>query len=1827
MESAIEAQSFMGFEIKSSEASLARQIEKSEIVTRPTIEDTEMTLQENQQYCTSEIVSQIGKQSSSLSSELKSSENNLSAHIKTSAIDARRTIDDRLMEVKENQQDCTTKIVSQIGKQTSSLSSELKSSENNLPALIENSAIDNRRTIEDTEMALQENQQDCTTEIMSQIRQQTSSLSSELKSSETNIAAYIEKSEICTRSTIEDTEMALKENQQDCTTEIVFQIRQHTSSLSSEMKSTRRAIESLCRKTDHHIAVAKHVNVDFSNNKDSENRTSTSKDEPLTKCQDVRERLIQFYTTTKKTVSVSPLRESRDKPIWDVFVQPKLSNVTIEKDGTRKKTENPVHQYKALFYKDEKLNSRVYVQGEPGMGKTTFLTKLALDWCDAVSEHNPAYKATFSDADTLKEFQFLFQISLRDATDQRDVIEMIKTQLIDMIYTGDKREETVKLLPHILEREKYIVTMDGLNEWVDRLNKCVLPLLPKFHTQCVSVIASRPWKMADERIKDSEINSLIEIEGIIDPQDLAKKVINSLQTGNVNTHSEFIKYVKERELMHLLTSPWLHTLLVNLWMNKMALSSSLCEINCILLDILFKNAHGKKGYFQKGNSFRCLSNTRFIQRQIDIFDALANAAFNFTFSSSKSLVFTERELLNFLSEDQLEFCLHAGVLTKRYSFIVTDQDAQFSFIHETVQEFMAAFHIANSKQDFITQFRIGFKHNVLEMSQIIIYLCGLDCKTANKLIHCLVDGEFLKDISHGMRIYIKGFYNQQHFRKTAERIENVLKSKHNQMDSNARCFLLSVLFQRMIIAGCIEAKASGEKELCLNCRDFTFNTNLTESDSNALKLLLLYNRSDVRSLILESNCLQISEILAVIHKSKHSLVNVKITMTPEISKAIHHSSIQELNCIGQFDVSSCSCVLPSLSQLTYLRMEDTSFLEDIVLPDTIQQIDLSKCECSFEWLCSLLITLSSLDHPVECKLWNVVLQSSEGDESHTHASELRSEILSQNMSNIEIFVENGSKELFELLRDTSIGILNLSTADCASLASEILHTLNRLTKLFLWGIYTGRCDLKLPASLQCISLQEGVCSSEWLCSLLITLSSLDRPVECDLWHVVLQSSEETRGDESDANVSVVRSEKLSHDLSNIAISVDNGSKELFELLRDTSIGTLNLITADCASLASEILHTLNRLTRLYLWGIYTGRCDLKLPASLQCISLLEGGCSSEWLCSLLITLSSLDRPVECDLWNVVLQSSEETHGDESDANVSVVRSEIVSHDLSNIAISVDNGSKELFELLRDTSIGTLNLITADCASLASEILHTLNRLTRLYLWGIYTGRCDLKLPALLQCISLLEGGCSSEWLCSLLITLSSLGRPVECDLRNVVLQSSEETRGDESDANVSDLRSEILTHDLCNIQISVDNGRKELFELLRDTSIGILDLRTADCASLTSEILYTLNRLTKLFLAGTYTGRCDLKLPASLQCIILPKVKCAPEWLCSLLIMLSSLDRPVECELWDVVLQSSEETGGDESDANVSVVRSEILSHDLSNIVISVDNGSIELFELLRDTSIGTLNLITADCASLASEIFHTLNRLTKLYLLGTYTGRCDLKLPASLQCIILAVVKCTPEWLCSLLITLSSLDHRVKCELWDVVLQSSEEIRGDESHTYVFDLRSEILSHDMSNIEILVNKGSKELFELLRDTSIGILNLPTADCASLASEILHTLNRLTELFLWGIYTGRCDLKLPATLQCIRLQNGRCSSEWLSSLLVTLSSLNHPVQCVLFDIVLQSSEETRRYESDSHASDLRSEILSHDLSNIEIVVKNLSAELFELLRGTSIGSLMLLIVH
>ncbi|KAH3811453.1 hypothetical protein DPMN_139863 [Dreissena polymorpha] len=699
-----------------------------------------------------------------------------------------------------------------------------------------------------------------------------------------------------------------------------------------------------------------------------------------------------------------------------------------------------------------------------------------------------------------------------------------------------------------------------------------------------------------------------------------------------------------------------------------------------------------------------------------------------------------------------------------------------------------------------------------------------------------------------------------------------------------------------------------------------------------------------------------------------------------------------------------------------------------------------------------------------------------------------------------------SNEFYQILGETCLENLNLLTENDVVHASQILPTLSKLKILQLWGNFIGHRDLKFPASLRKVILHKCTCSTKWLCSLIIALSSLKNPVVFRLYDLELQSSCFVDTFSSQIQASGQISDLKSYDTSKITLHVKVGSGELFEIFRDTSILGLSLGTTAAASHASQILPTLCKLEILQVPGFCIGVFDLHLPESIQQIIIHGGYCSREWLCSLTIALSSKGHHIQCKLYDVELQSIHAIKTSSSQLEAFQVMPNLMSCDMSNIELHVQTGSSELFEMFRNTNIRTLSLGTAGAASHASKILPTLCKLETLCLIGSYIGRYDLQLPVSLQRLVFKDGYCSGEWLCSLMIALSSIGHTIQCDLSDIELLSSGVVDTSSSQIQPLEKISNFISCDMSNITLHVKAGSSELFEMFRDTSIRVLSLGTAAAATNASEILPTLCKLEALHLEGSYIGRFDLQLPVSLQRLVFVEGYCSGEWLSSLMIALSSIGHTIWCELYDSELLSSGVVDTSSSQIQPSDKISNFMSCDMSNIMLHVKTGSSELFEIFRDTSIPVLSLGTTAAATNASEILPTLCKLEELRLFGSYIDRFDLQLPVSLQRLVFEEGCCSGEWLCSLMIALSSIGHTIWCELSDIELLSSGVVDTSISHIQPSEKISNFMSCDMSNITLHVKAGSSELFEMFRDTSIPVMSLGTAAAATNASEILPTL-------------------------------------------------------------------------------------------------------------------------
>ncbi|KAH3734119.1 uncharacterized protein LOC127850360 [Dreissena polymorpha] len=548
--------------------------------------------------------------------------------------------------------------------------------------------------------------------------------------------------------------------------------------------------------------------------------TPTKKKSYIQDCEALKQRITKYYNTHLWHTPLSVLKPLQDIPLMDIYVPPKilkLENVNDQSqtDGMQLKT------YKDILKRDTR-NRPIFLRGDPGTGKSTFAAKLVLDWCYVSSnlEPTPDKETLFGDLHTLHEYDFLFLVTLRDSPDQREVMHMIKEQIIDNIYADMDQAKVYELLQEVMQKERCLLIQDGIDEWCHYKGKQCTPLLQTCYDRCTVLITTRPWKIA-ESIKDSNIGILLEIKGISNPYRLAENIFALTHSKHVEC-LEFKAYINTHALKEFLPVPMMLTIIACLWIDGVSLNGSLCKIFSTLLESLLKKVTHEHGFFDDSH-LNCFKDTLFIKPNITCLKALAKVAFHsiFSFEREKSFVFSEKLLYQYLShetekENIHRFALHVGILTQRRSSPFKNTSATFSFVHRSIQEFLAAIYIADNMgvidgdlSDFVTKSEDNHQY----LSDVFKYLCGLNINAANNL-SCVL-------YNHVARIST----SQPHFFE-------------------------SRTFQKILISGYKEALANGFKQSQIHLRISHIYCDVSSSckaDFEIVTRILEANISNLRS--------------------------------------------------------------------------------------------------------------------------------------------------------------------------------------------------------------------------------------------------------------------------------------------------------------------------------------------------------------------------------------------------------------------------------------------------------------------------------------------------------------------------------------------------------------------------------------------------------------------------------------------------------------------------------------------------------------------------------------------------------------------------------------------------------------------------------------------------------------------------------------------------------------------------------------------------------------------------------------------------------------------
>ncbi|KAH3885562.1 uncharacterized protein LOC127840600 [Dreissena polymorpha] len=795
-------------------------------------------------------------------------------------------------------------------------------------------------------------------------------------------------------------------------------------------------------------------------------------------CNDLLSRLIDHYRDSVICVPLSTLNPSLDIRVQVIYANPKIHRMKIEKDGKHVKQEQ-IYKYIDCFCGGFR---RLYLQGEPGSGKSFFAAKLVHDWCNVYA---PIVKSTkeqimFGDVDTFQKFRFLFFISLRDSREQTRVSQMIKTQLIYKIYAEDEWESAYKLVLKIMKNIMFLIIQDGLDEWPSKEALPSMDGIPR--NQCIVLTTSRPWKLADERIRNSQIDILFHLEGISDPEEFNEKILRCLldESNDIKKSVKlFKKFLSGRDLVSISSSPMLNTLVVCTWVDGRAkrltgsslcelyttqldddymaerlTGSSLCELYTTLLENLCKKANPQISYFDRNDSpVNCFSRTMYVKPNMEHIDSIAEAAFSFLFSNEQesSLVFSEIHLMAYLSETAKQFALDSGLLSKRKGKTCTDQT--LSFIHKTIQEFLTAFHIhmnIDVIDDVISGYLIRNDKSYRDISQMFIFLCGFNISAANKLSTLINELDVLSEYDH--------------------------------------------YFQKCILTGYKEAVANKNTPIHLQLSHFYFDS------GNAKDLMQIWTLNTLRAQSLKVDCWEPNINVTIRSQDASSAdchgpgpvafparkdpgpstlddedwVRSSISFI-EFDLSLCHN-VERLELIGHDDITVQPHALVGLKKLKYLNITYRCKCEALDLShfEHIESIDLHKRVT--------LLPLSINNYKtIQC----ITLRTAYDGLDLSLLENLKSIEISKNVKVLP-------KPLLIHNKITEIGFRDF---DFNSLNNEAIYT---------WCLLNGadpvQCAGYTPVrpSIERIRFDNIACSSTWLRSLLSTLLTLDHRLMCIL---------------------------------------------------------------------------------------------------------------------------------------------------------------------------------------------------------------------------------------------------------------------------------------------------------------------------------------------------------------------------------------------------------------------------------------------------------------------------------------------------------------------------------------------------------------------------------------------------------------------------------------------------------------------------------------------------------------------------------------------------------
>ena len=367
-------------------------------------------------------------------------------------------------------------------------------------------------------------------------------------------------------------------------------------------------------------------------------------------------------------------------------------------------TQKELEDYTDMF---KGKHTRMLVYGRPGIGKSTFCKKAAYDWSKALKE-------------VLMNFYIFLLIKLRDVCDLEDIRDVL---LASKLLASDGPISVDSLYDYIINnQDKVLLILDGYDEY--SCAKEHSPILAIWKGEqlrdCHVIVTTRQLK-CDELRGPSHVQ--LEIQGFKSwerKRTYARKFMASEEDCD-----EFMHYLEEKDLVDMAEIPLLLLMLCSLWKEKRheGLPKSRADIFTQFIQTMLDH----KGGSHQPMPFQKMTST---EAREDLSN-LGKAAFEALLQDR--LYVRCSELPGNISRSFQK--LSEVGLFQIVNLTSLNPEKGAYFIHKSVQEFLAAWHIKEEVlsikgESTPSLSKVESFEKIVKMSEALKFACELSTEAA-----------------------------------------------------------------------------------------------------------------------------------------------------------------------------------------------------------------------------------------------------------------------------------------------------------------------------------------------------------------------------------------------------------------------------------------------------------------------------------------------------------------------------------------------------------------------------------------------------------------------------------------------------------------------------------------------------------------------------------------------------------------------------------------------------------------------------------------------------------------------------------------------------------------------------------------------------------------------------------------------------------------------------------------------------------------------------------------------------------------------------------------